>query len=253
VSDVQSPGFPTGLDFSGKVVLVVGGSSGIGNGVAQAFRAHGAEVYCWGTREAHEYKPEDGSDLTGLHYTRVDASDFAAIEKLELPFTRLDVLVTCQGAVAYSRKEFEIETFRKVVDINLNSVMACCMKVQSLLSESRGSAVIFGSIAGYHSSIGNPAYASSKAGVHMLVKTLGETWTRYNIRINGVAPGLVDTKLTAVTMNSPDRLEGALKKIPMRRAGTPKDMAGPALFLASDLSAYMTGQMLIVDGGRLLP
>jgi len=241
------------LDFTGKTVLVVGGSSGIGNGVAHSFRTRGAIVYVWGTKPAAEYNAADGSDLTGLHYTQVDVSDFDAVERLELPFNKLDVLVTCQGAVVYSRKEFELPTFRKVVDVNLNSVMACCMKVQALLSESKGCAVIFGSIAGLHSSIGNPAYASSKAGAHMLVRTLGETWARYGIRINGIAPGLVETKLTAVTTSNPERLEKQLKKIPLRRVGTPKDMAGPALFLASDLSAYMTGQVLVVDGGRLLP
>lgn len=241
------------LDFSGRTVLVVGGSSGIGNGVAQAFRAQGAEVHVWGTRPREAYRAEDGSDLTGLHYAQVDVSDFDAVAREPLAFEKLDVLMTCQGTVAYSRKEFEMETFRKVVDVNLNSVMACCMKVEALLAASRGVAVVFGSIAGLHSSIGNPAYAASKAGTHMLVRTLGETWAKLGIRINGIAPGLVDTKLTRITTAEPERLQAQLKKIPMRRIGTPADMAGPALFLASDLAAYMTGQVLVVDGGRLLP
>lgn len=240
------------LDFGGRTVLVVGGSSGIGNGVAQAFRARGARVHVWGTRAAGDYRAEDGSDLTGLGFSRVDVSDFAAVEREAPPFETLDVLVTCQGAVAYGRAEFEMETFRRIVEVNLNSVMACCMKAQPLLANSKGCAVVFGSIAGYHASIGNPAYAASKAGTHMLVRTLGETWARLGVRINGVAPGLVETKLTAITMSVPKRLEAQLKKIPLRRIGTPADMAGPALFLASDLAAYMTGQTLIVDGGRLL-
>ncbi len=240
------------LDFADRVVLVVGGSSGIGNGVAHAFRLRGAEVHVWGTRTAEEYRAEDGSDLSGLHYAHIDVSDFAALAAYEPPFDRLDVLVTCQGAVAYGRKEFELGTFREIVDLNLNSVMACCMKFQAMLAASRGSAVIFGSIAGYHASIGNPAYASSKAGVHMLVRTLGETWARHGIRINGIAPGLVDTRLTRITTTDPARRDQQIAKIPMRRMGTPADMAGPALFLASDLAAYMTGQMLVVDGGRLL-
>jgi 3-oxoacyl-[acyl-carrier protein] reductase len=241
------------LDFTGKIVLVVGGSSGIGNGVAHAFRERGASVYVWGTRDAAAYSVEDGSDLTGLSYAKLDVTDFEAVARYPLPFETLDVLVTCQGAVAYQRKEFEMETFRKVVDVNLNSVMACCMKVEALLSASKGSAVIFGSIAGFHSSIGNPAYAASKAGTHMLVRTLGETWARHGIRINGIAPGLVDTKLTRITTEVPERLEAQIKKIPMRRVGLPADMAGPALFLASELSSYMTGQVLVIDGGRLLP
>lgn len=241
------------VDFAGKTVLVVGGSSGIGNGIAQAFRTQGATVHVWGTRDADSYKAEEGSDLTGLHYAKVDVSDFDAVASEPVPFDTLDVLVTCQGIAIYGRKEFEMETFQRVVDVNLNSVMACCMKFQDLLSASKGTAVIFGSIAGYHTSLGNPAYAASKAGVHMLVRTLGETWSKYGIRINGVAPGLVMTRMTAITTEDPERRDVQLKKIPMRRFGTLDDMAGPTLFLASDLSSYMTGQTLVVDGGRLLP
>jgi 3-oxoacyl-[acyl-carrier protein] reductase len=241
------------LDFSGQTVLVVGGSSGIGNGVAQAFRAQGATVHVWGTRDAASYDAGAGSDLTGLRHTQLDVSDFAAVAGAPVAFEALDVLVTCQGLAVYGRKEFEMETFQRVVDINLNSVMACCMKFQDMLAAGKGRAVVFGSIAGYHTSLGNPAYAASKAGVHMLVRTLGETWCRHGIRINGIAPGLVMTRMTQVTTADPERREVQIRKIPMRRFGTLDDMAGPALFLASDLSAYMTGQTLVVDGGRLLP
>ena len=115
------------MDFTGKTVLVVGGSSGIGNGIAQAFRAQGATVYVWGTREASEYRVEDGSDLRGLNHFRLDVGDFNAITDFKPPFSRLDVLVTCQGAIAYKRREFEMPTFEHVVRINLSSVMACCM------------------------------------------------------------------------------------------------------------------------------
>jgi 3-oxoacyl-[acyl-carrier protein] reductase len=241
------------LDFSTKTVLVVGGSSGIGNGVAQAFRARGAIVYVWGTRAtAADYDPLAGSNLEGLHYAQIDATDSAALVTYQPPFTRLDVLVTCQGSVAYGRKEFQIETFRKITEVNLMSVMSCCMKFHPMLAASKGSAVIFGSIAALHASRGNPAYVASKAAVHGLVMTLGESWARDGVRVNGVAPGLVDTKLTAVTMNNPVRRAEQIMRIPMGRAGTPADMAGPAMFLASDLAAFMTGQMLVVDGGRLL-
>ncbi|MEO0678688.1 MAG: SDR family oxidoreductase, partial [Pseudomonadota bacterium] len=95
-------------------------------------------------------------------------------------------------------------------------------------------------------------YGASKAGAASLVKSLGEAWARDSIRVNGIAPGLVPTKITAVTTEHPERLEGALKSIPMRRMGTPEDMAGAALFLASPLSSYMTGQTLVVDGGLTL-
>ena len=240
------------LDFTGKRVLVVGGTSGIGNGVAQAFRAKGAEVHVWGTRaSADDYEASAGSDLTGLNFARMDVTDFDAIEAYEPPFDTLDVLVTAQGAVAYRRKEFTMPVFRQIVDSNLNSVMACCIKFEPMLAEARGSIVILGSIAGFHSTYGNPAYAASKTGVVGLVRTLGEAWAK-NIRVNSVAPGLVPTKLTAATVDNPERLEGAIRKIPVGRAGTPQDMAGAVLFLASDLAGFIVGQTLIVDGGRLL-
>jgi 3-oxoacyl-[acyl-carrier protein] reductase len=240
------------LDFTGKTVLVVGGSSGIGTGVAQAFHAHGATTHVWGTRpSADAYSAEDGSDLTGLHYAQMDASDFARLEAYKPPFERLDTLITAQGTVAYNRKEFGLEIFRKVLDVNLTSVMACCLKFEAMLAASAGSVVIFGSIAGFHSTKGNPAYAASKTGVVGLTRTLGEAWAK-KIRVNSVAPGLVDTKLTAVTTRNPERLAANLRKIPLGRLGTPAEMAGPAMFLASDLARYIVGQTILVDGGRLL-
>jgi 3-oxoacyl-[acyl-carrier protein] reductase len=120
------------------------------------------------------------------------------------------------------------------------------------LAASKGAIIIVSSVAAFKSTIGTPAYAASKAGAASLTKTLGEAWARDGIRVNGIALGLVPTKLTAVTTDHPERLEASPKKIPLRRMGTPEDMAGAALFLASPLSAYITGQTLVVDGGLTL-
>ena len=121
-----------------------------------------------------------------------------------------------------------------------------------MLGAARGSIIIISSTAAFHSTRGNPAYNASKAGAVGLTRTLGEAWAQDGIRVNGIAPGLVDSKLTKVTTANPKRLEGALKRIPLRRLGTPTDMAGVALFLASPLAAYVVGQTVIVDGGLLL-
>ncbi|MCF8469125.1 MAG: SDR family oxidoreductase [Sneathiella sp.] len=243
----------TDLDFSGKNALVVGGSSGIGNGIAQALRARGAEVYVWGTRaNASDYKKGEGSDLTGLHYDRMDAVDFQAISDYHAPFEKLDMLILSQGIVVYNRGEFEMPGWMKVMDTNLNSLMACSMKFHDMLAETGGSIVIISSTAGYHATKGNPAYNASKTGALGLTRTLGQAWAGQGIRVNGVAPGLVDTKLTKVTTENPKRRNAAIATIPQGRLGTPEDIAGAVLYLVSPLASYVIGQTIVVDGGLIL-
>jgi len=241
------------LDFSGKQVLVVGGSSGIGNGIAQAFRGKGARVAVCGTRaNAADYSSEEGSNLAGLDYTQLDVGDAFAIESFNPYFDRLDGLVLAQGAVIYSRGEFQMAGFRKVLEVNLISLMACATRFHAMLREMKGSLIIVSSTAAYHATMGNPAYNASKTGAMGLTRTLAQAWAEDGVRVNGIAPGLVDTKMTKVTTANPRRLEGALSRIPLRRLGTPADMAGAALFLASPLSSYIIGQTIVVDGGLIL-
>lgn len=241
------------LDFHGKTVLVVGGSSGIGNGIAQAFRRKGAEVHIWGTRaQASDYSAAEGSDLTGLTYAQVDVEKPETIAAVTPAFDRLDVLVLSQGIVIYRRGEFDMIGFQKVVDVNLNSLMACALKFHPMLQAAGGSVITVSSTAGYHATRGNPAYNASKTGVLGLTRTLAVAWAGDGIRVNGLAPGLVDTKLTKVTTENPQRLAGSIARIPAGRLGTPDDMAGVALFLASPLSAYVYGQTIPCDGGLVL-
>ena len=241
------------LDFTGKTVLVVGGSSGIGNGIAQAFRAAGADVHVWGTRaSASDYKAEEGSDLAGLGYASVDVSDFDAIANHKPAFAKLDVLILSQGTVIYRKGEFEMGGFQKVMDVNLNSLMACALRFKDMLSAAQGTLITVSSTAAFHSTRGNPAYNASKTGAVGLTRTLAEAWAGEGVRVNGIAPGLVDTKLTKVTTSNPDRLAASLRGIPLGRLGTPEDMAGVALFLASPLAAYVVGQTIPVDGGLIL-
>ena len=244
-------------DFSGQRVLVVGGSSGIGNGIAHAFLDRGAEVHVWGTRaRAEDYAGIAGSDLTGLHYAGVDVGDPDAIAAAPSPGQTLDVLVLCQGTVVYRRGEFERAGWDKVMAVNLDSLMHCCRRFKPALVARGpghpGRIIIVSSVAGFGANKGNPAYAASKAGAVSLTRTLGQAWAPDGVRVNGLAPGLVDTKLTQVTTQHPQRLAGALASIPAGRMGTPADMAGAALFLASPLAAYVNGQTLVVDGGLML-
>lgn len=243
------------LDFTGRRVLVVGGSSGIGNGIAQAFRDQGADVHVWGTRAgAADYADDEGSDLTGLGYTQVDVSDVGAILDAADPFDApIDVLVHSQGMVRYRRAEFSPEGWGEVMRVNLDSVMHISQRFAAQLDEAGdASIIVVSSIGGLRSVIANPAYAASKAGAIHLVRTLGQAWAPRGIRVNGIAPSLVDTKMTRVTMENPERRERSLAKIPMGRFGTVKEMSGVALFLASPLAGYVCGQTIVVDGGLTL-
>ncbi len=241
------------LDYSGKTVCIIGGSSGIGNASAQAFRARGAEVHVTGTRGSEaDYKADEGSDLSGLIYHQLDAGDDAAIIALRQKFTRLDILVCSQGMVMYKRAEFEPENFAKVVQVNLNSLMTCAGQFYDLLKETKGSLIIISSTAAFHATVGNPGYNASKAGAAGLTRTLGKAWAPDGIRVNGVAPGLIATKMTKVTTDNPKRRDATIRSIPLGRIGDTDDMAGLVLFLASPLAGYIVGQTIIADGGLLL-
>jgi 3-oxoacyl-[acyl-carrier protein] reductase len=208
------------LDFTGQSVLVVGGSSGIGNAIARAFRDRGADVHVWGTRAlASDYSAEQGCDLTGLHYARMDVGNLEAIQRYQPVFDRLDVLVLSQGIVLYGRREFEITDFRHIIDVNLTSLMACSLRFHDMLKASRGSVIILSSMAAFRSTKGNPAYNASKAGAVGLTRTLGEAWAQDGIRVNGIAPGLIATKLTRVTTDHPKRREATEQRVPLKRPG----------------------------------
>lgn len=238
------------LDFSGKTVLVVGGSSGIGNGIARAFLQRGAQVHVWGTRaRAEDYAAEPGSNLSGLTYSCVDVGERANIETYSPPFDALDVLVLSQGQVLYKRQEFEPAGWDRVMAVNIDSILHCANKFRPLLAKAKGAVITISSVSGLWSNRGNPAYAASKAAAISLTKTLGEAWAQEGIRVNGVAPGLVETKMTAVTTQNPKRMEVVLNSIPVRRPGTPEELAGPVLFLASPLASYLCGHTIVCDGG----
>ena len=236
------------LDYSRKAVLVVGGSGGIGLGIARSFADAGAQVHVTGTRPSPKDYPK--SDLTGLRYTHLDVTDREAVAALD--FGTLDVVVLCQGVVRYNREEFDREGWDAVMGVNLTSLMDCARALKPALAKGGGSLIIVSSVGAYHAMLGNPAYGASKAGAVHLVTSLAAAWAGEGIRVNGIAPGLVETKMTRVTFDNEKRREGALRSIPSGRFGTPEDMGGAALFLASPLADYVHGQTLRVDGGMTL-
>jgi 3-oxoacyl-[acyl-carrier protein] reductase len=239
--------FRDALDFTGKTVLITGGSSGIGNGIARCFRDCGAAVVITGTKaSADDYPDTDCKDMRFFH---LDVGDDKAVEAFDPGIDRLDVLVNSAGTVAYKRQEYEMETFRKVMDVNIMGMMHMCTKFYPMLVETKGSIVNVTSVASFRSTPGNPAYSASKGGGLTLTRTLANAWGRNGVRVNAILPGLVDTKLTKVTRDNPELYEASIKRTPLRRWGTPEEMGGIALFLASPLSGFVTGEGIVADGG----
>jgi 3-oxoacyl-[acyl-carrier protein] reductase len=234
------------LDFTGKAVAVTGGSGGIGNAIARAFRDAGAEVKVTGTRPEGSYE----ADLAGMRYVQLDLGDDAALAAFADGLDGLDVLVNAAGAVFYRGQEFEAETFRKVIDVNLTAVLQLSTRLRERLSAAPGGSIVnVGSLTGFFSSRGNPAYGASKAALVQLTKSLAVAWARDDIRVNAIAPGWVKTKMTEVSWGNPEIDKVIVGRTPLGRWAAPEEMAGPALFLASPLASYITGETLLIDGG----
>jgi 3-oxoacyl-[acyl-carrier protein] reductase len=236
------------FDFTGKTVLVTGGSTGIGNAAARMFRAAGARVIVTGTRaNAAEYAGSDG-DLAGLEYHRLDQGERDAVAAFDPGVARLDALVIAGAKVAYRRQEFETDIFADVLATNLIGPMQLATKFRAMLA-GQGSITFIGSVASFRGTIGQPAYSASKGGLLTLTKTLAQAFARDGIRVNLVAPGLVRSKMTAVTWQDPDRLAATERQVPLARIGEPDDIAGAIVFLSSPLASYITGTSLVIDGG----
>lgn len=237
------------LDFSNKTVLVVGGTSGIGNGIAQGFRKAGAMVHVTGTRGSASDYPD--SEMDGLTFHSLDVSDRNAVDTFDWPDT-LDVVVLCQGIARYGREEFTRDGWDAVMSVNLDSLLDCANAVRQKLADTGGSLLIVSSVGGYRGLVGNPAYGASKAGAISMVKSLGVAFGGEGIRVNGIAPGYVHTKINDVFLKDEKFQKHVIGSTPRGRLGLPEDMAGAALFLASPLADYIVGQTISVDGGMSL-
>ncbi len=237
------------IDFSGKTVLLAGGSAGIGNAAARAFLSAGATVHVTGTRDqASDYTGTDGV-LDGMVYHRLDLGDGADIDALAAAFPALDVLVVAGARVDYQRREFERQVFRRNLLTNLAGPMQLAEALRPAMAGRGAAVVMVGSVASFRGVIGQPAYSAAKGGLLTLTRSLAQAYARDGIRVNLVAPGLVRTKMTAITWEQPERAAATAAAVPLKRLGEPDDLAGPILFLASDAAAYVTGTSLIVDGG----
>jgi NAD(P)-dependent dehydrogenase (short-subunit alcohol dehydrogenase family) len=233
------------FDYRGKTILISGGSSGIGLAIAKGFQDAGGTVSITGTREKADDYPDD---LTGLNFHQLDMEDGEAIEALAKTLPSLDVLVNCAGNTIRNEAAYQPDNFDKVIAINLSGTFRLSMASLPHLKKGPGAVINIASMTSYFGAPGSPGYGASKAGVLELTQTLAVAWASFGIRVNGIAPGWIETKLTQYwRQDQRDRL--ILERTPMGRWGRPEDMVGAALFLASDAAAFVTGVTLPVDGG----
>jgi NAD(P)-dependent dehydrogenase (short-subunit alcohol dehydrogenase family) len=239
------------FDFSGAGVLVTGGSNGIGLAIARGFAEADAEVTITGTRaRASDYD----HDLSSFTYHPLDVRDGDAIAALAARLGRLDVLVNNAGANFPGRRsEWQPEVFEDSVRINLFGAFRMAVACRPLLARSDfdgGASVLnVASMSSFHAVPIVPGYGAAKAGIVQMTQNLGVAWAAERIRVNAVAPGLIESNMT-LPMKGIEALEKPeLDRTPMRRWGTPEDVVPAFLFLASPAARFVTGQTLCVDGG----
>lgn len=234
--------------YAGKRVLVTGGTSGIGAGLARGFVEAGAVVTVAGVNAAEIAATAADPVLKAADARLLDVRDDAAVRALVEGHDQLDVVVNCAGVIRRG-DELDPAVFQSVVDINLNGTMRVCAAARPLLAQSGGAIVNLASMLSFFGGGLVPAYAASKGGIAQLTKSLAIAYAADGIRVNAIAPGWIETPLTRDLQNSADRSQVILDRTPLKRWGKPSDLLGGVLYLCSPAASFVTGTVLVIDGG----
>jgi len=245
--------------LEGKTAIITGGSRGIGKGIAQVFAAHGANIaftYSSSSAAAEELAKElEGLGVKAKAY-QSNAADFQAAQDLVAEVLKdfdgkIDILINNAGITKDNLlMRISEEDFDTVIEVNLKSVFNMTKAVQrTMLKQRQGSIINMSSVVGVKGNAGQTNYAASKAGIIGFSKSVALELGSRNIRCNVVAPGFIETEMTAKLDDKV--VEGWRAGIPLKRGGSPEDIANACVYLGSNLSTYVTGQVLNVDGGML--
>lgn len=251
---------PESFSLSGKVALVTGGSRGIGKAIAVGLAKFGADVAVT-SRKLPDLE-EVAAEIKGLgrrsmavatHVGRVDEIK-NLVPKVKDELGRIDILVNNAGTNPTMDPAIDIEerAWDSIMNLNLKGLFFLGQAVARLMKEQGGGKIInVASVAGITPDI-LPVYSISKAGVIMATKVMAQQWAQYNIRVNAIAPGLVKTRFSEALWSNPDIAQAVMTRTPLQRIAEPEEMVGAVIFLASDASSYVTGHVLVVDGGSVI-
>ena len=245
------------FDLSGKTALVTGAKRGIGKGIAEGLAAAGADIV--GVSATLEPGSEVEQSITAMGRSfrgyACDFSDRAAlhafIAQLAEDGVHPDILINNAGTILRTpAAEHPDEDWDTVIEVNLNAQFVLSREIgRGMIERGHGKIIFTASLLTFQGGITVPGYAASKGGIGQLTKALSNEWAFKGVNVNAIAPGYIATDNTEALRNEPVRQQAILDRIPAGRWGTPEDFAGPAIFLASDASNYVHGEILTVDGG----
>ena len=247
------------MNFNGKTAIVTGGSRGIGKAIAEVFAQRGSQVVI--ADISLERAQQTASEIASAYGIKavafpVNVASFESckelVEKINSEFTKIDILVNNAGVTRDNLiMRMEEQDFEFVIDINLKGVWNCSKAViRTMMKQRSGRIINISSVSGLAGQAGQTNYSASKAGVIGLTKALAREVASRNITVNAVAPGFIPT---ALTNELPEELKDAMIKLtPLGRWGSPEEVAYAVAFFASDEAAYITGQVLSVDGGMMM-
>lgn len=245
------------FDLSSKTAFVSGSNRGLGFAIAEGLGQHGARVVVNGRNAekvtaAVETLKSRGLQAAGYAFDVTDEVAIARnVARIESEVGPIDILVNNAGInIRYPVTEFKTEDYRAVMSTNLDSVFFLCREVgKRMIARKHGKVVNIGSVAGHISRQKIAPYSASKGAVHLLTRALAVEWAGFNIQVNAIAPGMMETDMTDVLQKDREFLAWSKSRIPAGRWGKPEDLIGAAVFLASAAADYVTGHVLFVDGG----
>jgi 2-deoxy-D-gluconate 3-dehydrogenase len=244
------------FDLHGKTALVTGGAVGLGAGMALGLAQAGADIIVV-TRNDKTRETQDQITALGrkVHTIVADLSDQGVIDRVVeealQAFGKIDILVNNSGIIRRTpAAEHASKDWHDVIDLNLNSVFFLCQRVgKEMLKQGSGKIINIASMLTFQGGINVPGYTASKHGVAGVTKALANEWAGKGINVNAIAPGYMATDNTTALREDEVRNKQILERIPSQRWGTIEDMQGPVVFLASQASNYMSGEVICVDGG----